>query len=121
MNITITPAAEKFIRRLLRFSTSPTGGFRLVVTPGGCSGMAAEFNVEETPRPGDGELVHNGLRIFLPAPTQALLAGVTVDFTDSLGGSGFVFHDPNKKAESCGSSGGGHSHKPVQLVNLSLG
>ena len=30
--VTLTPAAEKFIRRMVRFSEHPQGGFRLTVT-----------------------------------------------------------------------------------------
>jgi Fe-S cluster assembly iron-binding protein IscA len=44
-NFTLTPAALKFMRRMVRFSETPAGGFRLTVTPGGCSGSIAEFTV----------------------------------------------------------------------------
>ena len=38
-SLTVTPAAEKFMRRIVRFSGLPAGGgFRLVVSAGGCSG-----------------------------------------------------------------------------------
>ena len=39
MNITITPKAEKFMRRIVRFGGGPAdSGFRLTVTAGGfCS------------------------------------------------------------------------------------
>jgi iron-sulfur cluster assembly protein len=47
--ITITPAAEKFIRRMVRFSETPAGGFKLSVAPGGCSGYSSEFSVEAAP------------------------------------------------------------------------
>jgi hypothetical protein len=53
MNLTLTPAAEKFIRRLLRFDGGPSAGLRLRVSPGGCSGIAADFNVEKAPGPGE--------------------------------------------------------------------
>jgi iron-sulfur cluster assembly accessory protein len=117
MDVIFTPAAEKFIRRMLRFSTAPTGGFRLMVKPGGCSGLAAEFNVEETMPAGDAELMVNGLRVFLPAESRILLTGVTVDFADTMMESGFVFRDPKNTGGSCGSSDH-HHHAPVQLVQL---
>ena len=44
-NVTVTPAAEKFIRRMVRFSEHPEGGFRLTVSAGGCSGYNSEFTV----------------------------------------------------------------------------
>ncbi len=43
-NLTGTPAAEKFMRRIVRFSGLPSGaGFRLLVNSGGCSGYDAGF------------------------------------------------------------------------------
>ena len=46
MQFTITPAAQKFVRRIIQFSVNPNGGFRLRVSPGGCSGLSAEYDVE---------------------------------------------------------------------------
>ena len=43
-NIELTQAAEKFIRRMMRFAAGPEAVFRLKVTPGGCSGYAVEFD-----------------------------------------------------------------------------
>jgi iron-sulfur cluster assembly accessory protein len=104
MNITITPAAEKFIRRMLRFGGGPNTGFRLSVTAGGCSGLAADFDVEPQPREGDAVVDHNGLRLFLPAESRLLLDGVTVDFAETPTQSGLVFLDPKAKASSCSTS-----------------
>ncbi|MGO9436362.1 MAG: HesB/IscA family protein [Terracidiphilus sp.] len=101
MNVSMTPAADKFIRRMLRFGGGPESGFRLSVAPGGCSGLTAEFDVEAAPRPGDAIVTLNGLRLFLPAESRLLLDGVTIDFTDSLMSSGFVFHDPKSNGSSC--------------------
>ncbi len=41
MNFTITPAAQKFMRMMLRVDGPAGSGFRLAVSPGGCSGLAA--------------------------------------------------------------------------------
>lgn len=102
MNVTITPAAEKFIRRMLRFDGGPGSGFRLSVAPGGCSGLAAEFSVEADPRKGDATVTLSGMKFFLPAESRLLLDGVTIDFVDSTLQTGFVFRDP--KAASCACS-----------------
>lgn len=100
--LTVTPAAEKFMRRMLRFSEHPAGGFRLTVSPGGCSGYSSEFSVEAAPRSGDAEISINGMRLFLPAQSRLLLDGVTVDFADTPTQSGLTFVNPN--AASCGCS-----------------
>ncbi len=100
MNVTVTPAAEKFVRRMMRFSGGPECGFRLVVSSGGCSGLAAEFSVETKPLQGDAAVTLGGMTFFLPAESRLLLDGVTIDFADTPARTGFVFHDP--KAGSCG-------------------
>ena len=105
MNVTITPSAEKFIRRMIRFNGSGQDGFRLVLTAGGCSGLAAEFSVEAAPRAGDSVLEHNGLKLFLPAESRLLLDGVTIDFADTAMSSGLTFINPNAASCACSSSG----------------
>jgi iron-sulfur cluster assembly accessory protein len=105
MDIAITPAAEKFIRRLLRLGGGPSSGLRLTVTAGGCSGLAAEFSVEAAPQSGEATVEVNGLKLFLPAGSRLLLDGVTVDFIETPTQSGFVFIDPKKKPCACGPNG----------------
>ena len=117
-NVTVTAAAEKFMRRMVRFSEHPAGGFRLSVAPGGCSGYSSEFTVEAAPKGGDAELQVNGLRLFLPAESRLLLDGVTVDFTETPLQSGLSFVNPN--AEACGCSTAGDNKPPAQAtVSLS--
>ncbi|WP_298351685.1 iron-sulfur cluster assembly accessory protein [Rhodoblastus sp.] len=99
MNFEITPKAERFIRLMLQVDGGPGAGFRLVVKPGGCAGLSAAMNVMAQPESGDAVIERNGLRLFLPAESRLLLEGVTIDFADSAGHSGLVFHDP--KATTC--------------------
>ncbi len=112
MNITITPKAEKFMRRIVRFGGGPAdSGFRLTVTTGGCSGLASEFSSEAVPKAGDAILDCNGLKVFLPAESRLLLEGVTIDFVDTTLESGLSFINPN--ATSCGCSSSEGAGKPV--------
>ncbi|MCK9915702.1 iron-sulfur cluster assembly accessory protein [Microbacteriaceae bacterium K1510] len=114
MNFTLTPAAEKFIRRMIRFSSAPAGGFRLAVTAGGCSGLASEFDVEAAPRAGDAVHECAGIKFFLPAESRLLLDGVTIDFAETPMQSGLVFHDPKSANCGCktteGAAAGAHHH-----------
>lgn len=124
MDLNLTPQAERFIRRMLRFGgVGDDGGFRLCVSPGGCSGLNAEFSMEKDPQPGDAVVVYNGLRLFLPAPSRTLLQGVTIDFVDTPISSGFVFHDP--KATQCGTCGSttsaGSATVPIASIRLNSG
>ena len=103
MNIAFTPAAEKFIRRLLKFDGGPGYGLHLLVSPGGCSGMSAEFGVRPAPAEGETTFQHGDLTLFLPAQSRLFLDGVTIDFAETPTSSGFVFIDPKKKNCGCSS------------------
>jgi iron-sulfur cluster assembly accessory protein len=105
MNFTLTPAAEKFIRRMLRFNGG--SGFRLSVSAGGCSGLAAEFDVEAAPRSNDSVFDYGDIKFFLPAESRLLLDGVTIDFAETATQSGFVFRDPKSANCGCKSTDGG--------------
>jgi iron-sulfur cluster assembly accessory protein len=100
MKIELTAAAQRFIRRLLRFDGGPGSGLSLLVSPGGCSGMSAEFSVESAPREGETPFTAGDIKLFLPAQSRLLLDGVTIDFVETPTSSGFVFFDP--KTKSCG-------------------
>lgn len=109
MNLTITPAAEKFMRRMVRFGgagAAAEAGFRLSVSAGGCSGYASEFSVEPAPQPGDASIDVNGLKLFLPAGSRLLLEGVTIDFADTAMATGLSFINPNAAACGCSSAPG---------------
>ena len=99
MNLHMTPAAEKFIHRLLRFDGGAGSGLRLRVSPGGCSGLAAEFDVAAAVGPGERAIAINGITLFLGAESRLLLDGVTIDFAETPLQSGFVFRDP--KSVTC--------------------
>lgn len=114
--ITVTPAAEKFIRRMLRFSETPAGGFRLSVTPGGCSGYSSEFSVEAEPAAGCGEVQVAGLRLFLNAESRLLLDGMTMDFAETPLQSGLVFSKPGAAACACSAADAGALQRPAQAT-----
>jgi len=119
-SLTITPAAEKFIRRIVRFSGLPAGaGLRLVVSAGGCSGYNSAFSAEAGPQPGEDTLDINGLRIFLPAESRLLLDGVTMDFVDTPTQSGLNFINPNQAACACSSSGESSAPPGVAKIEIS--
>ncbi len=105
---TLTQAAEKFVRRVVRFSGLAGGaGFRLTVTAGGCSGLNSEFSVESQPHDGDATFEVNGIRLFLPAQSRLLLQGATIDFADTPTQSGLSFRLPNGAPCACTSSAAG--------------
>jgi iron-sulfur cluster assembly accessory protein len=112
MQLTMTPAAEKFVRRMIRFGgAGDNAGFRLQVSAGGCSGLASEFTVEAQPQPGDAVVEVNGVKLFLPAESRLLLEGATMDFADTPTNSGLTFVTPNSPSCACSSSSGSGTAK----------
>ena len=108
MEFSMTPAAEKFVRRMIRLGgAGDNAGFRLLVSAGGCSGLASEFSVEAAPKEGDAVVEVNGVKFFLPAESRLLLEGATMDFADTPTNSGLTFVTPNSPSCGCSSSGNG--------------
>ena len=101
MNFTLTPAATKFIRLMIRADGGASSGFRLAVSPGGCSGLAADISVRREPAAGEAVVEWDGVKLFLPTESRILLDGVTIDFADTPLQTGLVFKDP--KQVSCSS------------------
>ena len=113
MNAELMPAAERFIRRLIRMSGNPSSIFRLRVKPGGCSGLSAEFDLETVTPDGDQIWEVNGLRIALDTESAKLVDGCIVNFVDALANTGFTFLRPGEASSCCSSIA------PPQLVSLS--
>lgn len=81
------------------------GGLRVSVLPGGCSGFKYSLNIEENSLEDDAVLDVNGVRVFVDGFSLQYLNGVTIDYTSSMQGSGFTFHNPNATGGcGCGSS-----------------
>ena len=83
MNFEITPAAEKFIRMMLRIDGGPGSGFRLAVTPWRLFWSCRRYQREPAPEPGEAVVDRNGIKLFLPAESRILLDGVTIDFAET--------------------------------------
>ncbi len=117
MNIIVSPAAETFMRRMVRLNNSAGAGFRLTVAEGGCAGFTPQFSIEAGPHAGDGTLDVNGLNVFLPLASCALLEGATIGFRDGAMASGLAIINPNVGECGCGSgvSGQGGRHATVDV------
>ena len=99
--IILTDSAVQAINRFIKGSERPVSGLRVTVTGGGCSGFRYGLNLEAGPAVGDTVVACDGVSVFIDAASAPLLAGVKLDFVDSLDGAGFKFENPNAKA-SCG-------------------
>ncbi len=97
----LTESAQKAVSRFIQSADEPVTGLRIQVSGGGCSGMQYGMALEEASKDDDQVLEIGDLKIFVDPASAPLLDGVTVDFLDSMEGSGFKFENPNAKA-SCG-------------------
>jgi len=120
MNLTITPKAENFMRRMVRFGLiGNKAGFRLVVSPGGCSGLSSEFTIESGPQFGDYVLELVDLNVFLPESSRELLDGYVIDFADTMMETGLKFFNPNARGVcGCSSSAPGDKDPMVSTVSV---
>jgi iron-sulfur cluster assembly protein len=99
--LTLTASAQKAVNRFIKGSADPVAGLRISVVEGGCSGLQYGIGLEPSARPDDVVVEVGSLKIFVDPSSAPLLAGVTVDFQDSMSGSGFKLSNPNASA-SCG-------------------
>lgn len=102
--VTITPKAVEKIREAFA-REGVSGGLRLGVRGGGCSGLSYQFKFDPQPRPNDNVLTFGDVQVFIDPKSMVYLDGMTLDWKDSLIHSGFVFENPNaKKSCGCGTS-----------------
>lgn len=103
--ITLTDSAVKAVSRFISNSDKPAGGLRIEVTDGGCSGMQYGMKLESTEKSDDTVIDCGDVKVFVDPLSLPMLDGISIDFVDSLDGSGFKFTNPNAvKSCACGSS-----------------
>ena len=102
--VQVTPKAVQKIREAFE-REKVTGGLRLGVLGGGCSGLSYQFKFDPKPRPTDKVLNFDDVNVYIDPKSLVFLEGMTLDWQDSLIHSGFVFENPNaKKSCGCGTS-----------------
>ena len=105
--IHVTEKAAKKIRDLLAKEGVPTetGGLRVGVQGGGCSGLSYAMRLETQVRDRDKVFEENGARVFIDPKSLLYLNGTTLDYVEELIHQGFVFQNPQAaRACGCGSS-----------------
>jgi len=100
--ITVTDKALARIRAVLASEgLAGEGGVRLGVQGGGCSGLSYSVQFETGPQERDRVFTFDDVRIFVDPKSFIYLAGMTLDYQETLIKTGFVFLNPNA-AKSCG-------------------
>lgn len=102
--ISVTPKAVQKIREAFA-RENVSGGLRLGVLGGGCSGLSYQFKFAPAPRPNDHVFEFEDVKVFVDPKSMVFLDGMTLDWHDSLIQSGFVFNNPHAhKSCGCGTS-----------------
>ena len=104
--VQLTPVAITKVKEILTQQTPSPTGLRVAVVGGGCSGfsyhMAFENAVNEN---SDSVYEFDGLKVLVDQMSEMYLDGVSIDYIESIEGSGFKFNNPNVKSTcGCGSS-----------------
>ena len=82
-----------------------SGGLRLGVIGGGCSGLSYQFKFAAEPKPRDHVFDYGDVKVFIDPKSMLYLDGASVDYVETLEGSGFKFNNPQVKSTcGCGSS-----------------
>jgi iron-sulfur cluster assembly protein len=104
MAVTLAPAALARVQRYLA-ETPDAIGLRFGVTRTGCSGWQHFADLAKDQREGDTVFEQEGVRIYVDAPSLALVDGTQIDLVKQRLGEQFLFRNPNASAEcGCGES-----------------
>jgi len=103
--LNLTESAQAAVGGFMQKSEQPVGGLRVSISGGGCSGFQYGMALEEAPQDTDTILEFGAVKVFIDPISAAMLEGVTIDFVDSLEGTGFKFDNLNATNTcGCGSS-----------------
>jgi iron-sulfur cluster assembly accessory protein len=102
----LTPVAVTKVKEILSQQTPAPTGLRVAVVGGGCSGFSYHMAFEnQVNQDSDNVYDFDGLQVLVDQMSEMYLDGVSIDYIESLEGSGFKFNNPNVKSTcGCGSS-----------------
>jgi iron-sulfur cluster assembly accessory protein len=107
VTINLTPRAVEEVMKFMAAENvaAETGGLRVSVLPGGCSGFKYSLNIEERSLEDDLVIPADRVRVFVDEFSLPYINGVKIDYASSMQGSGFTFENPNSTGGcGCGTS-----------------
>ena len=99
--VTLTPAAEERIARLMAQAPEGAIGVKLSTPRRGCSGLAYSVDYVTEANAFDERIETPGGTFFIDGGSVLYLVGSTMDWVEDDFTAGFVFNNPNAKG-SCG-------------------
>ncbi|HEV7265687.1 MAG TPA: iron-sulfur cluster assembly accessory protein [Falsiroseomonas sp.] len=101
----VTPRAAEQVAEIAAREGKPSGGLRLAVDAGGCSGFQYRFAIEEAPEAEDLVIEQGPARVFVDPVSLDLLTGSVLDWNEALIGAHFAVKNPQAvSACGCGTS-----------------
>jgi iron-sulfur cluster assembly protein len=103
--LTISPAALAAVKQLLQEHKVPDYALRLSAISVGCSSVQFGLAFEPEAQENDRVLELEGVRLLLDSASLPRLNGLSIDYVESLTGSGFQLTQPNADSGcGCGSA-----------------
>ena len=103
--VSLTDTAVCKVKEILDTQEPKPAGLRISVVGGGCSGFSYSMAFENAPNMLDKTYQYDGLKVFIDQASMLYLDGASVDYVETLEGSGFKFNNPQVKSTcGCGSS-----------------
>lgn len=101
----ISEKARQMASRATRAEGNDQFFLRISVKGGGCAGLQYNLDIDDKPSQFDVNCQFEDLRVSVDIFSLHYLANTTVDYQESLDGTGFKFSNPNaRKTCGCGSS-----------------
>jgi len=106
VQITLTePALAKLKELIQKHGTTEDSFLRVYVAGGGCSGFSYGLALDNTVQDGDQVVRDDGVKVVIDDGSAKYLEGSTVDYKETIAGSGFMISNPNNWSTcGCGKS-----------------
>ena len=99
--VELTERAAHKLKDFMQSENKAGYGLRVQVLPGGCSGYTYSLTFEKEGLGSDIKLEFYGVHVYVDKMSEPMIHGSTIDFAESLQGSGFTVNNPNVHG-SCG-------------------
>ena len=104
--VQLTPVAVTKVKEIISQQNPMPEGLRVAVVGGGCSGFSYHMAFENAVNAAsDNVYEFDGLKVLVDQMSEMYLDGISIDYIETIEGSGFKFNNPNVKSTcGCGSS-----------------
>ena len=103
--VRVLEGAAEHLKGLLERQGRASGGLRIAVVGGGCSGLQYQMDLVDGPRDRDIVVDSNGVQVVIDPKSALFVGGSELDYSADLQHGGFKVSNPNALVTcSCGES-----------------